>query len=184
MRRITAICTTLILLLGAAAFAEDAGRAVTDFEDFILRTDVPPEFRAEKADGQPLFLLYLPGEGNISLAAVNAVWNRDTEKMDPEAFAEMHRAAEEGIRAQYEAIGRELKSCRIGETVETELWGMPALVCDAELIVGFNDTEAYLVRRGIRVTGAFGSYTFSLSAWSQEHLEQATAALAEALRWK
>ena len=66
----------------------------------------------------------------------------------------------------------------------SEVWGMPVLVGDAELLVAVNDTDVTLVQRGMMVTGAFGTYLFSLSAWSQELLEEATETLTGSLTWK
>ena len=61
---------------------------------------------------------------------------------------------------------------------------MKSLLCDAVLSVETAETSVLLYQRGIRVSGAFGTYLFSLSAWSQELLEEATEYLVGALEWK
>lgn len=177
----------LVLCLAAGvlpAAAEGAGPIVTDFEDFVLRTNAAMRLQGRKEDGQPVFLFYPYAEGNISMAAVNAVWNPDTVQPAPEEFTRMHREAEAAIRYQYEAGGRSLKSYECGEAEERELWGRPALLCDAVLLVEINGNEVQLYQRGIRLSGPFGSYTFSLSAWSPDLLEEATDYLVRALEWK
>ena len=96
----------------------------------------------------------------------------------------MIRSADSGIRAQYAAGGNVLKGYTVGAASETELWGLRALVCDTEILIGVNDAEISLVQRSIRVTGAWGTYLFSLSAWEKSLLEEATDALVSSLRWK
>lgn len=184
MRKCLIVWAALVLLVSCCAAAEEDRQIVAEFDDFVLRTAVALDYRGEKADGSPLFLFYPSAEGNVAMTAVNAVWNRSTEPMTPEEFSEVYRETEAGIRTRYEAGGRALKSYDVGETVEKELWGLPALLCDADLVVSINDTDVSLVQRGIRVTGSFGTYLFSLSAWSPELLEEATDTLIRSLEWK
>ena len=184
MKRWMILGMALLLLFCSAGTAEETGLIRTDFEDFTLQTRDSLAFRGEKADGQPLFLFYPFTEGNMAMTAVNAVWSRRQEPMTPEEFTGMYRMSEDGIRAQYESGGMLLKSFEVGDAAEREIWEMPALVCDAELLVRINDTDVSLVQRGLIVTGSFGSYLFSFSAWSPELLEEATESLVRALHWK
>ena len=173
-----------LALAGFSAAAEGTGAVVTDFEDFTLRTDTEMALQNGKAHGQALFLFYPCAEAGISLAAVNAVWSRETEPMTAEAFTRLYRDAEADFRSQYESGGLLLTRYESGEAEEKTCWNRPALFCDATLLIGVNETETVLYQRGIRITGAFGTYTFSLSAWSPELLEQATEYLIRALAWK
>ena len=185
MKRMWMIWAALALVfLCAPGTAEENRPVLTDFDDFTLQTREALAYQGEKADGQPLFLFYPSAEGNVAMAAVNAVWIHREEPFTPEEFTGMHRTSEAGIKAQYEAGGYLLKSFEVGETVETEYWNLPALVCDAELTVTMNDTDVVLVQRGIVLTGAFGTYRFSLSAWSRDLLDEATGELIRALQWK
>lgn len=184
MKRLIITGMALLLLFCGTVTGEEAPGILTEFEDFFLRTETPPAFQGEKADGQPLFLFYPAAEGNVAMTAVNAVWSRREELMAPEEFSGMYRASEAGIRAQYESGGRLLKKFEVGEAAEREAWGMQALICDAELLVAMNETEITLVQRGMMITGPFGTYLFSLSAWSPELLEEATETLIGAISWK
>lgn len=47
-----------------------------------------------------------------------------------------------------------------------------------------NKTEIILFQRTIRITGSFGTYLFSLSAFSSDDLENASGGLVQALQWK
>ena len=184
MKRMLVLLTAFALLLGGAAAAEGRDPVLSEFEDFTLQTGTAPAYAGAKADGQPLFVFYLSLAGDVSASAVNAVWLRQTEPSTADAFTEMIRGAESGIRAQYAAAGNVLKGYTVGTASETELWGLRALVCDTELLIGVNDAEISLVQRSIRVTGAWGTYLFSLSAWEKSLLEEATDALVSSLRWE
>ena len=174
MKRALALCLGLILCICNVS-AETAGTILTEFENFTLRTAAAPEYKGDKADGQPLFMYYPAAEGNVTLAAVNAVWPQSTQAVTPEAFRALCLEAEGAVRTQYEAGGFELAGYAVGEPAEKTLW---------ELLVRINETETNLSQRIICVTGAFGTYLFSLSAWSPELLDETTDMLAEALQWK
>ena len=47
-----------------------------------------------------------------------------------------------------------------------------------------NKTEIILFQRTIRITGSFGTYLFSLSAFSSDDLENASGGLVQAVQWK
>ncbi len=178
------ISVLFFALLFFSASAEGTGPVVNEFEDFILRTDAALALRSEKADGQALFLFYPYTEAGIAMTAVNAVWTRETTRLTVEAFSLLYREAEGEIRRQYEVGGLSLLRYESGEAQEKEAWGTPALFCDAVLLIGINDTEAPLYQRMIRLTGDFGTYAFSLSAWSPELLDEAAEYLFRALEWK
>ncbi len=181
------ISLLLILCLAVPALsvcAESTRKIVTEFDDFILRTDWAMQLRNKKADNQPLFLFYPFVTGNVAMTAINATWSRDGQFITPEEFSLMYRDAEALIRAQYEASGRVLESYETKDAVEKEFWGRKSLVCDAVLTVKTNDTAILLNQRAIRVTGDFGAYTFSIAAWSPELLDEATDYLLVALEWK
>ena len=129
-------------------------------------------------------MFYPVVEAGIAMMAVNAVWSREVTLMAPEEFLQMYQEAEAGIRAQYEAGGQVLKRYETGEIMERILWGMTALSCDAVLLVGMNETEIELYQRSIRLTGEFGTYTFSISAWAPDMLEDATEYLIRSIEWK
>ena len=183
MKRTAALILAAVLLFCLAASAENTGLILTAFDDFTLQTGAALSFSGEKADGMPLFAFCPAAEGNVTLSAVNAIWFRTQEPAAAEEFSASIRSTETAIRAQYEAGGQLLKSFDVGEAAEKELWGLPALVCDTELLVQVNETEVCLMQRSIRVTGAFGTYLFSISAWSADLLEEAEDALVQALQW-
>ena len=184
MKRMFLLCLALLLCLAFAAPAEDALPVVTFFPDFTLQTAQPLAYQGEKADGQPLFLFYPSAEAGVTMTAVNAVWSRRTDPFTAEDFTAMYQAMEEVIRSQYESAGTGLTDFSVTEAVEQQLWDMPALVCDAYLTVRVNDTDVDVVQRGVCVTGVFGTYLFTLSAWSPELMEEATAALVQGLGWR
>ena len=184
MKRVLVLLLGVILLFFLNGSAEKAEPVFTEFEDFTLQTGAALEYSGEKADGQPLFMYYPSAEGNITMAAVNAVWSQDVRTLTPEEFHTMCRETEDAVRAQYEAGGLQLVRYETGTAVEEELWGLPILRCDTELLIRVNDTETKLSQRVIRVTGTFGTYLFSLSAWSPELLDEATDMLVSELHWK
>ncbi len=177
------MCLAVLLLLSHAAGAENAGLLQSDFEDFILQTESPLTYRGEKSDGMPLFA-FSSSTAGVTISAVNAVWSSGQAQLTPEQFTAGIRNTEDGIRARYEAGGYTLLSFDVEDAVEAEYWGQPVLRCDAELQVRMNDTEIVLVQRTLRIAGSYGSYLFSLSAWSPEDLEAASDALVQAVRWK
>ena len=183
-KKLIAFLVLCIALSGLSAAADGTGAVVTDFEDFTLRTDTALALLNEKAHGQALFLFYPCTEAGISMAAVNAVWSRDTDPLTAEAFSQLYRDAEADFRSQYESGGLLLTGYESGKAQEKACWDKTALFCDATLLIGINETETVLYQRGIRITGEFGTYTFSLSAWSPELLEEATEYLIRALAWK
>ena len=77
-----------------------------------------------------------------------------------------------------------MKSYEVSEAAETELWGVPVLVCDAEMLVGLTNSSITVFQRSIRITGSCGTYIFSLSAFSRKSLEEATDELVAAVQWK
>ncbi len=184
MKRLFLLCLALLLCIAPVALAEDALPVVTSFPDFTLRTAQPLTFQGEKADGQSLFLFYSSAEAGVTMTAVNAVWTRRTDPFTPEAFTSVYQAMEDLIRVQYESGGASLTGFEVTEAVEQQLWDLPALVCDAFLTVCINDTDVNITQRGICVTGPFGTYLFTLSAWSPDLLEEATDALVQGLGWK
>ncbi len=184
MKYLSSFFLILILLCTVAASAETPELILTEFEDFSVRTGHALEYIGEKADGQPLFMYYSSSDGNITMTAVNAVWSQNGSGWTPEEFSEMCRNTESAVRAQYEASGLYLKEYNVREAVREELWGLPALRCDTDLLVQINDTEVNLSQRVIRIAGSFGTYTFSISAWSPELLDSATDSLIMAVQWK
>ena len=184
MKRLFLLSLALLLCLVSAAPAEEALPLLASFPDFTLRTAQPLAYQGEKADGQPLFLFYPSAEAGVTMTAVNAVWSSQAEPFTPEAFTAMYQASEGRIRAQYEAGGSSLTGFEVTEAEQRQLWDLTALVCDAFLTVHINDTDVDLTQRGICVTGPFGTYLFTLSAWSPDLLEEATDALVRGLKWK
>ena len=180
-RFVLILCAAVLLISSAAVTAEGF---FTEFDDFTLRTERALELQSEKTDNQPLFMFYPAVDAGIAMTAVNATWTRDGTPMTVEQFTQMYRDAEAMIRAQYEAGGRNLAGYDAQDAVEKELWGMRSLLCDAILSVETTETPVLLYQRGIRVSGDFGTYLFSLSAWSRELLEEATEYLVGALEWK
>ncbi|MBQ6233257.1 MAG: hypothetical protein IJJ80_07080 [Clostridia bacterium] len=180
-RFVLILCAAVLAISAAAAAAEGF---FTEFDDFTLKTDRVLELQNERTENQPLFIFYPAVDAGIAMTAVNATWTRDGTLMTAEQFTQMYRDAESMIRAQYEAGGRKLADYDAQDAVEKELWGMKSLLCDAVLSVETAETSVLLYQRGIRVSGAFGTYLFSLSAWSQELLEEATEYLVGALEWK
>ena len=180
-RFILILCAAVLAISAAAAAAEGF---FTEFDDFTLKTDRVLELQNERTDNQPLFMFYPAVDAGIAMTAVNATWTRDGTLMTTEQFTQMYRDAESMIRAQYEAGGRKLADYDAQDAVEKELWGMKSLLCDAVLCVETAETPVLLYQRGIRVSGVFGTYLFSLSAWSPELLEEATEYLVGALEWK
>jgi len=184
MKRIPAFCLALILVFCSAAAAEEPALILTDFDDFTLTTDTPLSYRGEKSDGMPLFAFSSVSAGNVAMYMVNATWSALPEPVSADSFSEMIRASETAIRAQYAANGQQLKTFTVADAEEREFWGFHALLCDAELLVNVNSTEVCLVQRTIQVTGFFGTYIFSISAWSSDLLDEATEALVRGLQWK
>ena len=175
------MCVLVVILCSSA---ENAPGIVTEFDDFVLRTDQPLQIQNEKSETQPLFMFYPHQTAGMAMSAVNAAWSRDGSACTAEAFSLFCKDAEAAIRAQYEAGGRKLTGYESGEAAEAEIWGRTVLMCDTVLNISFNETETILFQRVIRVGGNFGTYLFSLSAWSPELLEEAAQILIKALEWK
>lgn len=183
LKRIPAVCLAVLLLLCCAAGAENENLPHYDFEDFILQTENALSYRGNKTEGMPLFAFSASTAG-ISTSAVNAVWSSGQAQLNPEEFTAELRNSEAGIRSQYESRGYVLQSFRVQDAAEKEYWGRTALQCDAELQVRMNETEIILFQRTIRITGSFGTYLFSLSAFSSDDLENASGGLVQAVQWK
>ena len=183
MKRMAAVCLAVLLLLCHAAKAENDNRFQFDFEDFILRINGSLSYRGGKSDGKPIFA-FISSTAGITMSAVNAIWGSEQAELTPEAFTEEIRNNEASIYNQYGASGYTLLSYNVGNAVEKEYWGRKVLQSDAELLVRKNDTEIVLVQRAIRVTGSYGTYLFSLSAWSSDALEEASDTLVKAIQWK
>ncbi len=183
MKRLLSLALSVVLLLCCAAAAEGS-LFTSEFEDFILKTPDVLSYTGPKADGQPLFSFYHAITGQVSSSAVSAAWLQQPDPVTAEAFSAMLRGAEPVIRSQQESLGNQLKSYQPGMAAEQELWGMPALVCDTEMTVGLVNSDISLYRRDIRVSGTFGTYIFSLSAFSLDYLEEITETLVAAVQWK
>ena len=182
MKRILILLIGILFLCGGA-LAEDAGHIETRFEDFALRTPAGLEYAGEKADGQVLFMYYPSREANVSMAAVNAIWYDRDNPPTPAQLTEFCRKSEDRIRIQYESGGYRLKSFEVGEPREITLWGLSSLCCDTRMLVGISNTDTSLCQRVICVSGDFGTYLFSISAWSDDLLEEAAGSLADAVQW-
>ncbi len=183
LKRISAICLAIILLLCCAAGAESENLLLSDFEDFILQTESALTYQGKKSDGMPLFA-FTSSTAGISMSAVNAVWSSEQVQLTPEVYTASIRNTEAGIRAQYETGGYVLQSFDVENAVEKEYWGQTTLQCDVKLQVRMNDTAIVLFQRTIRITGSCGTYLFSLSAFSSDDLEDASVALEKAIEWK
>ena len=183
MKRLLVLLLSAVLLLTCApAMAENP--VVREFDDFTLKTKDTLDYAGPKAEGQPLFVFYHAVTGEISTSAVNAVWLSSAEPISAVEFTSMLQSAEPAMRAQQESKGNTLKRYKIMETVEKELWGKTALVCDTEMLIGLSNADIYVIQRSIRITGSFGTYIFSISAFSRKSLEEATDELVRAVQWK
>ena len=131
MKRLFALVLSAVMLLGCSAAAAD--RVVTsEFEDFTLQTTVPLDYSSFKVVGQPLFVYYRTVTGEVSTSAVSAIWLPSVEPVTADEFTAMLREAEPAMRSQQETKGNTLKSYEVSEAAETELWGVPVLVCDVD----------------------------------------------------
>ena len=183
MKRLFALILSAVMLLGCAVAAAD--RVVTsEFEDFTLQTTVPLDYSSFKVVGQPLFVYYRTVTGEVSTSAVSAIWLPSTDPVTADEFTSMLRNAEPVMRSQQEAKGNTLKKYEVAESAEAELWGVPVLVCDVDMLVGLTNSSITVFQRSIRITGSYGTYIFSLSAFSRKSLEEATDELAAAVQWK
>ena len=183
MKRLFALVLSVVMHLGCSAAAAD--RVVTsEFEDFTLQTTVPLDYSSFKVVGQPLFVYYRTVTGEVSTSAVSAIWLPSTEPVAAEEFTAMLRNAETAMSSQQAAKGNTLKSYEVSDAAEAELWGAPVLVCDAEMLVSLTNSSITVFQRSIRITGSYGTYIFSLSAFSRKSLEEATDELAAAVQWK
>lgn len=183
MKRLFALVLSAVMLLGCSAAAAD-NLHTSDFEDFTLNTPVALDYSSFKAAGQPLFVYYRTVTGEISTSAVSAIWLPSVDPVSAEEFTAMLRDAEAAMGAQQASKGNTMKSYEVSEAAETELWGVPVLVCDAEMLVGLANSSITVFQRSIRITGSYGTYIFSLSAFSRKSMEEATDELAAAVQWK
>ncbi len=183
MKRLLALVISVVLLLCSVAAAADTA-VVTEFADFTLTTQAALDYSSFKVVGQPLFVYYRTVTGEVSTSAVSAIWLPSTEPVAAEEFTAMLRNAEAAMSSQQAAKGNTMKSYEVSEAAETELWGAPVLVCDAEMLVGLTNSSITVFQRSIRITGICGTYIFSLSAFSRKSLEEATDELAAAVQWK
>ena len=183
MKRLLTLLLSAVLLLACASAAADSP-AAREFDDFTLKTQSALEYAGPKAEGQPLFAYYRTVTGEISTSAVNAVWLSSQNPVSAGDFTAMLRNAEPVMRAQQEAQGNTVKNFKVTEAAEQELWGKAVLVCDTEMTVWFANSNISVIQRSICVTGGFGTYIFSISAFSWKSLEEATDELVEAVRWK
>lgn len=184
MKRLTAFLAVLALLFCCSAAAENEKPVISEFEDFTLQTKGAPDYTGPKGEGQPLFVFFQAVTGSVSTSAVSASWIHATEPVSAAEFTGMMRNAEPGIRVQYESGGNVLAGYEVRDAFEAEYWERPLLVCDTEMLVRINDSEISLIQRCIRVTGGYGTYLFTLSAWTEDLLEEATGELVRALSWK
>ena len=181
MKRLVAQILSVVMLFGFTVAAAD--RLVTsEFEDFTLQTTVPLDYSSFKVVGQPLFVYYRTVTGEVSTSAVSAIWLPSVEPVTADEFTAMLREAEPAMRSQQETKGNTLKSYEVSEAAETELWGVPVLVCDAEMLVGLTNSSITVFQRSIRITGSYGTYIFSLSAFSRKSLEEATDELVRGIK--
>ena len=165
MKRLFALVLSVVMLFGFTVAAAD--RVVTtEFEDFTLQTTVVLDYSSFKVVGQPLFVYYRTVTGEVSTSAVSAIWLPSTDPVAAEAFTAMLREAESVMRSQQEAKGNTLKKYEVTEAVEQELWGVPVLICDVDMLVGLTNSSITVFQRSIRITGSCGTYIFSLSALS------------------
>lgn len=183
MKRLLSLVLSVVMLLCSVAAAADTA-VVTEFADFTLTTQAALDYSSFKVVGQPLFVYYRTVSGEVSTSAVSAIWLPSTEPVSPEEFTAMLRDAEPVMRAQQEAKKNTLKSYEVKDTAEQELWGEPVLVCDVDMLVGLSNSSITVFQRSIRITGSYGTYIFSLSAFSRKSLEEAVDELVRSLRWK
>ena len=183
MKRLLTLLLSAAVLLACASAAADSP-AAREFDDFTLKAQAPLEYAGPKAEGQPLFVFYHTVTGEISTSAVNAVWLSSAEPISAAEFTSMLQSAEPAMRAQQESKGNTLKRYKVMETLEKELWAKPALVCDTEMLVGLSNADIYIIQRSIRITGSFGTYIFSISAFSVKSLEETTDELVKSVQWK
>ena len=183
MKRLLSLVLSVVMLLCCAAAAAD--RVITtEFEDFILNAPAALDYSSFKVVGQPLFVYYRTVTGEVSTSAVSAVWLPSVDPVSAEEFTAMLRDAEAAMGAQQATKGNTMKSYEVSEAVETELWGVPVLVCDAEMLVGLTNSSITVFQRSIRITGSYGTYIFSLSAFSRKSMEEATDELVQGIQWK
>ncbi len=183
MKRLPALILAVVMLLCCAAASADRV-FTTEFEDFTLNTPVALDYSSIKVVGQPLFVYYRTVTGEVSTSAVSAIWLPSVDPVSAEEFTAMLRNAEAAMGAQQASKGNTMKSYEVSEAVETELWGVPVLVCDAEMLVGLANSSITVFQRSIRVTGSYGTYIFSLSAFSRKSLDEAADELVQGIRWK
>lgn len=183
LKRAAAICLALVLLLCCTAGAEQKNVSSYDFEDFTYQGENPLTYQGKKGE-EPILFTYAVSTAGIAMAMVNAAWAPEQTARTPEEFTEDMKSIEPVIRAQYESGGYVLQSFVVEDAVEKEYWGQPVLQCDAVLQVRIADAETVLKLRNIQITGSFGTYSFSVSAWSSEVLEEACEGLVQAIQWK
>ena len=183
MKRLLALFLSAVMLLNCSAAAAD--RVVTsEFEDFTLQTTVPLDYSSFKVVGQPLFVYYRTVTGEVSTSAVSAIWLPSVEPVAADEFTAMLQEAEPAIRSQQETKGNTLEKYEVAEAAEQELWGAPVLVCDVDMLVGLANSSITVFQHSIRITGSYGTYIFSLSAFSRKSLEEATDELVRGIKWK
>ena len=183
MKRLLVLVLSAVLLLACASAAAD-NPVVREFEDFTLKTQYALEYAGPKVEGQPLFAYYRTVTGEISTSAVNVVWLSSQNPVSAGDFTAMLRNAEPVMRAQQESKGNTVKNYQVTEAVEAEYWGKAGLVCDTEMTVWLANSNVSVIQRSICVTGSFGTYIFSISAFSWKSLEEATEELVQAVQWK
>ena len=183
MKRLITLLLSAALLLAFASAAADS-ITVREFEDFTLKTQSALEYAGPKVEGQPLFAYYHTVTGEISTSAVSVVWLSSQSPVSAGDFTSMLRNAEPVMRAQQESKGNTVKNYKVTEAVEQELWGKAVLVCDTEMTVYLTNSSISVIQRSICVTGSFGTYIFSISAFSWKSLEEATDELVKAIQWK
>lgn len=183
MKRLFALVLSVVMLFGFTVAAAD--RVVTsEFEDFTLQTTVPLDYSSFKVVGQPLFVYYRTVTGEVSTSAVSAIWLPSTDPVAADEFTSMLRNAETAMSSQQAAKGNTLKKYEVSDAAEAELWGVPVLICDVDMLVGLTNSSITVFQRSIRITGSCGTYIFSLSAFSRKSLEEATDELVAAVQWK
>lgn len=185
MKKIPALVLALCLLcMSAAALAETAAEVTTlNLDGFSLELSNGEGYQQaeEKIQGQ-VYVVVLPfyanGDENTNY---NAVWLGGSVELTAEdVYAEV-ASMEETMRSTLAASGVTLDSYQVGEAYEAELNGLSCIAVEMVMSVSYAGQSFTIYEREI-VVGSLG-YAFTVTASSEELMEEATQQMAMALNF-
>ena len=181
MKKIFALMLTLCLLCASTAFATvtETGTKV-DLDGFSLNLDAGMYYDLYEKGVNQLYAAVYPfyGSGDLS-TNYNIVWAGGEFEITVEDVAAEAPSMEANIRSGLEAQGITVDSVDMDEPYDATINGVPCVAVDYVLHISYAGQNLDIYGREI-VIGSIG-YIFTLSTASEELMDTATQALADAL---